>query len=121
MEKKLSHPKPPKEKKTVHGAIQGFIANGQTMNANTIAKAVGVSRHRVLKYCRSHGIELDKLNSQVEQGISGGAVELQTTTPEVKALKTKKKAAIQLAEPTRVKIQLATPNQVKIKLNRQNT
>lgn len=24
MEKKLSHPKPPKEKKTIHGAIQGF-------------------------------------------------------------------------------------------------
>ncbi|ONU47779.1 hypothetical protein [Burkholderia cenocepacia] len=114
MEKKLSHPKPPKEKKTIHGAIQGFIANGQTFNANTIAKAVGVSRHRVLKYCKSHGIELDKLNDQVEQGKR--TLELQTTTPEVKAPKAKKKAAIKLSEPAQVKIQLATPNQVKIKL-----
>ncbi|WP_175888202.1 hypothetical protein [Burkholderia contaminans] len=114
---KLSHPKPPKEKKTIQGAIQSFIANGQTMNANTIAKAVGVSRHRVLKYCKAHGIELDKLNSQVEAGNCNP--ELQTTTPEPTAPRAKKKPLIKLAEPTRAKIQLATPNRAKIKLDRE--
>jgi hypothetical protein len=115
MSQSLSHPRPPKEKKTIYGTIQSFTKDGVPMNATTIAKAVGVSRHRVLKYCKSHGIELDKLNAAIESGKT--IPQVQTTIPQPATSKKKKKTAIQLAQPNQVKIVLGTPKSVKVQLD----
>ncbi|MBU9118411.1 hypothetical protein KTD15_06330 [Burkholderia multivorans] len=115
----LSHPKPPKEKRTVQKAIQDLVDQAQPFNANTIARAVGISRHRVLKYCKSHRIDLDELNRQIGQGNPSPA--LQTAPAAPQPTKHKRKSLIQLDEPKNNKIKLEAPQRVKIQLRDPNT
>lgn len=115
MAQNLTHPKPPKEKRTIQGAIQHLLDQAQPFNANTIARAVGVSRHRVLKYCKTHRIDLDELNQHLASGQPAPTVQALPKAP-TEAPKRKRKPVIHLDEPKAIKIKLEAPQQVKIKL-----
>lgn len=134
-------------KQTIQGAIDYLVTQKEPFTAYTLAKIVGLSRHRVLKYCKRHEIDIEQINEQIR--LERGTVEdlgLNEKKPkedktvaldEVKQKITKfgftfedlhaelqqgksrrrKKRTIDLPKPTPNKIKLAPPSLVKIKLN----
>lgn len=95
-----------KEKKTVKGELEKALENGIKINYSTIAKAVGISIHRVKKYCKNHNIDIDNYNNDTLQ---------QPKIVEKKDVKQKKKKVI-LEQNLSTKIDVGVPVEVKFKL-----
>ncbi|SAL76639.1 hypothetical protein AWB71_05286 [Caballeronia peredens] len=104
-----------KEKHTIRGEIEACLAEKRTLNYTHIAKAVGVSRHRVQKYCKNHHIDIEFLNANLHE-----APTLPPPTkpakPETENTKRRKKK-MNLGQTTNVKISLGAPVSVRISLD----
>ena len=53
-----------KEKKSVKDELLKALDNGTKLNYSMLAKLVGISVHRVKKYCKNHNIDLENYNEE---------------------------------------------------------
>lgn len=98
-----------KEKKTVKDELLKALENGIKLNFSMIAKAVGISVHRVKKYCKNHNIDLDNYNQETLK-IKKIKKDFDET------MKKNKKKKVQV-DVNNTKISIGQPNLVKVKLN----
>lgn len=105
-QKLLSAKKVFKEKKTIKGELKNALTNKVSLNASSLAKLVGISVHRVKKYCKNHNIDLSNYDFN---SINNKTV----VQPEKK--KTTKKIII--GEQKSIKIILEPPKNIKIKID----
>ncbi|MFM0417465.1 hypothetical protein [Paraburkholderia aromaticivorans] len=99
-------------KNTIKGEIERLVSEHQPIVIAQVAKAVLVSRHRVQKYCKRHGIDIAKLNEQVA---NGHETRVETTAPPPP--KPRKKPKLDLGEVPSYKINLGAPKAVKVVLD----
>lgn len=96
-----------KEKKTIKGELLKALEEKTPLNYNSLAKRVGISVHRVKKYCKNHNIDLVNYSANsVEQPIK--------KTEQKKTNKPKNKMII--LEPSNNKINLFSDESYKIDL-----
>lgn len=95
-----------KEKKTIKGELKNALLNKISLNASSLAKLVGISVHRVKKYCKNHNIDLANYDfKSIENKV--------VIQPEKKKVRKK----IILGEQKFVKIILEPPKNIKIKID----
>lgn len=99
-------------KHTIKGEIERAYAAKESFNANTIAKAVGVSRHRVLKFCKSHGIDIKAMNEDMHK--PDASLTIAPAPPRSKNPKRVQKTV--LKAPQNLKIALGAPRDIKVRL-----
>lgn len=97
-----------KEKKTVKDELLKALENGIKVNYSMIAKSVGISVHRVKKYCKNHNIDLENYNEETLK------------TKKIKkdfddAMKKNKKKKVQV-DVNNTKISIGQPNDIKVKI-----
>lgn len=97
-----------KEKKTVKDELIKALENGTKLNFSMLAKAVGISVHRVKKYCKNHNIDLENYNEETLK------------TKKIKkdfdnAMKKQKKKKVQI-DVNNTKISIGQPNDIKVKI-----
>lgn len=99
-----------KEKKTVKQELLNSLENGIKLNYSSLAKAVGISVHRVKKYCKNHDINLENYNSEILN-----AKKVKKDFEEVTLKSKKRKLKV---EPLNNKINIGSPKEVKASLNK---
>ena len=97
-----------KEKKSVKDELLKALENGTKLNFSMLAKAVGISVHRVKKYCKNHNIDLENYNAETLK------------TKKIKkdfdnAMKKQKKKKVQI-DVNNTKISIGQPNDIKVKI-----
>ena len=97
-----------KEKKSVKTELIKALENGVKLNHSSLAKLVGISVHRVKKYCKNHGIDLENYNAEI---LNQKKVKKDFDENEKKTKKRKLKV-----EPVSNKITIGTPKNVKTPL-----
>lgn len=101
-----------KEKKTVKEELSKALDNGIKLNHSSLAKMVGISVHRVKKYCKNHNIDLDNYNTEILNEKKRKKV-----FEEVSTKSKKKKLKV---EPINNRINIGTPKDIKAILNEKN-
>lgn len=99
-----------KEKKTVKQELLNSLENGVKLNYSSLAKAVGISVHRVKKYCKNHGIDLENYNAEILN-----AKKVKKNFEEVTLKSKKKKLKV---DSLNNKINIGIPKEVKATLNK---
>lgn len=94
-----------KEKKSVKEELLKALENGIKLNHSSLAKLVGISVHRVKKYCKNHNIDLDNYNAELLNQ-KKRKKDFEENTAKAK----KKKVKI---EPINNKIHIGTPKNIK--------
>lgn len=102
---KLNPTKIFKEKKTVKEELLKALENGIKLNHSSLAKNVGISVHRVKKYCKNHNIDLDNYNAEIVQ-----EKKRKKEFDEINIKAKKKKVQI---EPISNKFHIGTPKDIK--------
>lgn len=97
-----------KEKKTVKDELLKALENGIKVNYSMIAKSVGISVHRVKKYCKNHNIDLDNYNQETLK-IKKIKKDFDET------MKKQKKKKVQV-DVNNTKISIGQPNDIKVKI-----
>lgn len=97
-----------KEKKTVKSELLKALEEGIKLNHSSLAKLVGISVHRVKKYCKNHNIDLENYNEEI---LNQKKIKKDFEENEKKSRKRKVKV-----EPNNVKISIGTPKEVKASL-----
>lgn len=54
-----------KKKKSVKTELLNALEHGIQLNYLSLAKLVGISVHRVKKYCKNHNIDLNNYNAEI--------------------------------------------------------
>ena len=98
-----------KEKKTVKDELLKALENGIKVNYSMIAKSVGISVHRVKKYCKNHNIDLDNYNQETLK-IKKIKKDFDET------MKKQKKKKVQI-DVNNSKISIGEPNSIKVKID----
>lgn len=97
-----------KEKKSVKTELLKALENGIKLNHSSLAKLVGISVHRVKKYCKNHNIDLDNYNAEI---LNNKKIQKNFEENEKKTKKRKVKI-----EPINNKIDIGEPKNVKASL-----
>lgn len=97
-----------KEKKSVKEELLKALENGIKLNHSSLAKLVGISVHRVKKYCKNHNIDLDNYNEEI---LNQKKKKKDFEEHNVKSKKRKVKV-----EPIGNKINIGEPKEVKASL-----
>ncbi len=98
-----------KEKKTVKDELLKALENGIKVNYSMIAKSVGISVHRVKKYCKNHNIVIDNYNQETLK-IKKIKKDFDET------MKKQKKKKVQI-DVNNSKISIGEPNSIKVKID----
>ena len=101
-----------KEKKSIKTELANALENGIKLNFSLLAKSVGISVHRVKKYCKNHNINLDDYNLET---INNKKVKQDFDL----AMKKSKKKKVQV-EPNTNKIQIGLPKNIKVSIKDKN-
>jgi hypothetical protein len=96
-----------REKTSVKAELEKALKNKEKITHGSIARAVGISVHRVKQYCKNHGIDIENYTQKI----------LDNPPPvEKKTTKTKKRM-VKLEEPVKNKIDLGLPKAIKVNLD----
>jgi hypothetical protein len=96
-----------REKTTVKAELEKALKNKEKITHGTIARAVGISVHRVKKYCKNHGIDIENYNQKT----------LDNPLPVEKKTMKPKKRVVKLDDPVKNKIALGEPQAIKVNLD----
>lgn len=97
-----------KEKKSVKEELLKALEQGIKLNHSSLAKLVGISIHRVKKYCKNHSIDLENYNAEI--------LNLKKIKKDFEEVEKKNKKRKVKVEPNNVKIIIGTPKEVKASL-----
>lgn len=97
-----------KEKKSVKAELLNALENGIKLNYSSLAKLVGISVHRVKKYCKNHNIDLNNYNAEILN-----AKKLKKDFEENEKKTKKRKVKV---DPIHSKIAIGEPKNVKASL-----
>lgn len=96
-----------REKTSVKAELEKALKNKEKITHGSIARAVGISVHRVRKYCKNHGIDIENYTQKILD--NPPPVEKKATKP--------KKRMVKLEEPVKNKIDLGSPKAIKVNLD----
>lgn len=105
---KLNPQKIFKEKKSVKEELLKALENGVKLNYSSLSKLVGISVHRVKKYCKNHNIDLDNYNAEL-------LTQKKKKKEFEEANKKSKKRKLKV-EPVNNKIDIGSPKDIKATL-----
>lgn len=97
-----------KEKRSVKSELLKALDDGVKLNYSSLAKLVGISVHRVKKYCKNHNIDLENYNAEI---LNQKKIKKEFLENEKKTKKKKVKV-----EPINNKIDIGQPKNVKVTL-----
>lgn len=98
-----------KEKKTVKEELLKALENGIKLNHSSLAKMVGISVHRVKKYCKNHNIDLENYNAEI--------LNQKKRKKDFEEVATKSKKKKLKVEPINNRINIGAPKDIKAALN----
>lgn len=97
-----------KEKKSIKSELEKAFINKTPTSYSILAKSVGISLHRVKKYCKNHSIDLNNYNLDI---LNQPVIKIKDS--ETKKRKIKK---IIIEQPINHKIVIGQPKDIKFEL-----